>query len=65
MRAKALRKGDRVVMHSSMEAKQQDGELWTCKNNEFKLHPTHNYSVLMLDGCSESFATECLQKVDI
>lgn len=65
MSVKALQKGDQVVMHSCMEAEQHDGQLWTCETNEFKLHPTHNYTVIMLDGYSGSFATEYLQKVNV
>lgn len=65
LRGQTLKKGDAVVMHTCMEADNPDnfGKLWTCKTDEFKHHPNHNYTVIMLDGFSGSFATKYLQKV--
>lgn len=59
--------GDLVVMHTCMEADNpaNAGKIWTCKSDEFKHHPTHDYTVIMLEGFSGSFATKYLQKVDV
>lgn len=60
-----LRKGDKVVMHTCIEAETHDGKVWTCRSDEFKHHPNHDYTSIMLEGFSGSFQTEFLQKIDI
>jgi hypothetical protein len=30
-----FKKGDKVVMHTCVEAKRYDGEIWTCKTDEY------------------------------
>ena len=65
MSATKLKKGDKVVMHTCMESKKHDGKIWTCKSDEFKHHPSHDYTVIMLQEFSGSFATEFLQKVNL
>jgi hypothetical protein len=65
MSVKPLTKGDKVVMHTCIEAKTHDGVIWTCTTDEFKHHPNHDYTVIMLEGYRGSFATEYLQKVNV
>lgn len=65
MSVNRLQKGDLVVMHTCMEAETHDGEIWTCITDEYKNHPKHDYTVIMLEGFSGSFQTEYLQKVNI
>ncbi|MBM7607555.1 hypothetical protein JOD29_000799 [Lysinibacillus composti] len=65
MSVKPLKEGDKVVMHTCIEAEKYDGILWTCATDEFKHHPNHDYTVIMLKGFSGSFATKYLQKVNI
>ncbi|MEH6943568.1 hypothetical protein [Bacillus sp. JJ722] len=60
-----LKKGDKVVMHTCGEAEHYNGKIWTCKTDEFKHHPNHDYTVIMLEGFSGSFHTEFLQLVDL
>ncbi|MGG3803144.1 hypothetical protein [Metabacillus fastidiosus] len=60
-----LKKGDKVVMHTCVEAEHYNGRIWTCRTDEFKHHPNHEYTVIMLEGFSGSFQTEYLQKVDL
>jgi len=59
-----LQKGDTVVMHTCIEAESHDGQIWICTSDEFKHHPNHDYTVIMLDGFSGSFQTKYLQKVN-
>jgi hypothetical protein len=65
MSASPLRKGDKVVMHTCMEAEFHDGTIWTCRTDERKLHESHNYKMVWLEGYSGCFSTEFLQKVKI
>ncbi|MGM7635654.1 hypothetical protein [Bacillus sp. Hm123] len=67
MNDQVLRKGDQVVMHTCMEHESPEnfGKIWTCNSNEFKLHPNHDYAVVMLEGYSGAFCTEFLQKVNV
>lgn len=65
MSVSPLKKGDIVVMHTSIEAEEHDGRLWTCRTDEFKHHPRHDYTSVMLDGYSGSFQTAYLQKVNV
>lgn len=65
MSVKPLRKGDKVVMHTCIEAKSHDGKVWTCRTDEQKLHEKHNYTVVWLEGFSGCFAAKYLQKVNL
>jgi hypothetical protein len=62
--ASMLRKGDRVVMHTCMEASlpKYEGKIFTCTTDEQKLHESHKYTVVWLEGVSGCFATEYLAK---
>jgi hypothetical protein len=60
-----LKKGDRVVMHTCMEAslpKYKD-KVFTCISDEQKLHESHNYTVVWMEGVSGCFAAKYLKKV--
>lgn len=61
-----LKQGDKVVMHSCLEAIHPDnyGKLWTCKSDEF-VRKGSNYGVVFLEGFSGSFLTEFLQLVKL
>lgn len=65
MSVKPLYEGDKVVMHTCIEAEYNDGKVWACDSNEFKHHKDHDYTVVMLKGFSGSFATKYLQKVNV
>lgn len=59
-----LKKGDRVVMHTCIEAETHNGRIWTCSGDQF----TRGTGALaqdsvFLEGFSGSFAPEFLQKV--
>jgi hypothetical protein len=60
-----LKKGDKVVMHTCMEADSHDGHIWTCRTDERKLQESHNYTVVWLEGYSGCFKSEFLQKVNV
>lgn len=60
-----LKKGNKVVMHTCMEASEHDGKIWTCRTDEQKLHPKHDFTVVWLEGFSGSFHTEFLQRVNM
>ncbi|MGM9923063.1 MAG: hypothetical protein ACI35R_02295 [Bacillus sp. (in: firmicutes)] len=62
-----LKKGDKVVMHTCLEANYPpyEGKIWTCRTDEQKLHPNHNYTVVWLENFSGCFATEYLQIVKL
>jgi hypothetical protein len=59
-----LRKGDKVVMHTCMEAPYHHGRIWTCQTDEFEANG-REYGLVFLEGFSGSFATEYLQYVDV
>jgi hypothetical protein len=61
-----LKKGDKVVMHTCIEAKNPKnyGKIWTCRTDEQKVTWT-NPNVVWLDGYSGAFSVEFLQKVNI
>jgi hypothetical protein len=59
-----LKKGDTVVMHTCGEAEHYNGKLWVCRTDEQKLHKSHDYTVVWLEGFSGCFAAKYLQKVD-
>ncbi|MFP4976362.1 hypothetical protein ACE6ED_13245 [Paenibacillus sp. CN-4] len=59
-----LKKGDRVVMHTCIEAETHNGRIWTCSSDQF----TRGTGALaqdsvFLEGFSGLFASEYLQKV--
>jgi hypothetical protein len=59
-----LKKGDKVVMHTCMEAPYHHGRIWTCDTDEFETNG-RKYGLVFLEGFSGSFATEYLQYVDV
>lgn len=54
---KEVKKGDLVIMHSCMEAKEHKGKIWRCETNEEK-------GKVFLFSFSGKFNTKYLQKVD-
>jgi phosphotransferase system IIA component len=58
-----LKKGDKVVMHSCIEAKEENGKVFTCITDEQKFKDGD--MVVFLDNYSGSFLTKYLQKVAI
>lgn len=63
MSVKPLIKGDKVVMHTCMEAETHYGEIWTCKTNEFT-SPSGS-QVVFLEGFSGYFMCNYLQFVKV
>jgi hypothetical protein len=61
-----LKKGDKVVMHTCMEANNPKylGRIWTCKTDAYR-NKGYDYDVIFLEGFSGSFAAEFLQKVNV
>jgi hypothetical protein len=61
----SLKKGDLVVMHTCLEAKQpkNQGKVWVCRTDEKKVPWTSNH-VIWLEGFSGAFAAKYLQKID-
>jgi hypothetical protein len=57
-----LKRGDKVVMHTCLEAEHYDGKIWTVSSKPWNLCGSE---VVLLDGFSGGFATEYLQKVNI
>ncbi|WP_313903375.1 hypothetical protein, partial [Paenibacillus alvei] len=63
-----LKKGDMVVMHTCVEARNPKnyGKVWRCKTDQFSrgtgVYEQHS---VFLEGFTGSFAAEYLQKVDI
>ncbi len=64
MKTPKLRKGDKVVMHTCMEAPYHHGRIWTCQTDEFEANGM-KYGLIFLEGFSGSFATDYLQYVDV
>lgn len=63
-----LKKGDLVVMHTCIEARnpKYHGKLWRCKTDEFSRgEGVYEQHSVFLEGFRGSFAAEYLQKVDI
>ncbi|NFF66813.1 hypothetical protein FDF69_07865 [Clostridium sporogenes] len=58
-----LKRGDKVVMHTCLEAEAYNGKVWTCGSDEFKENSNDN--CVWLEGFSSKFCTEFLQKVNI
>lgn len=63
METKKLKKGEKVVMHTSMEADYYDGKIWTCRGDEFP--SSSGYPVVFLEGFSGYFSVQYLQRVKI
>lgn len=61
-----LKMGDKVVMHTCMEATNPKylGKIWTCKTDAFR-PKGHNYCSIFLEGFSGSFSAEFLQLVKL
>ncbi|MBD8521831.1 hypothetical protein [Lysinibacillus fusiformis] len=57
-----INKGDKVVMHTCMEAQFHEGIVWDVSYDEFTRNGQH--PVVFLEGFSGSFAVEYLRKVD-
>lgn len=58
--ANVLHRGDKVVMHTCMEAKHYDGKIWECATDSWDNYGTE---LVMLEGFSGGFWTKYLQKV--
>jgi hypothetical protein len=59
-----LKKGDKVVMHTCMEAEHYDGKIWTCSCDEYeKGSGVYKQNLIFLEGFGSCFLTEYLQKV--
>src|SRR5687768_534973 len=62
-----LKKGDRVVMHTCIEARNPKnyGKVWTCKVDEYEQgEGVYHQKLIFLEGFSGSFMTDYLQKVN-
>lgn len=61
-----LKKGDKVVMHTCMEAvhPKNYGKIWICRTDESEVSWTRP-NVVWLEGYAGAFSTEFLQKVNI
>lgn len=57
-----LKKGDKVVMHTCLEAERHAGKIWTCRSDESEMCGS---KVVWLDDFSGAFATKFLQKVNV
>lgn len=57
----ALKKGDKVVMHTCLEAKRAKGKIWTCSTDSYM--DKSNQEVVFLDGFSGCFVVKFLQSV--
>jgi hypothetical protein len=64
-RTETLKKGEKVVMHTCLEAElpKYDGKIWTCKTDSFL--DRGKQDVVFLEGFSGYFCTEFLQRVRI
>ena len=60
--ANVLLKGDKVVMHTCIEAKHYEGKIWECTTDSYD---NHGIELVFLDGFSGAFWTKYLQKVKI
>ncbi|MGX7745822.1 hypothetical protein [Rhodopseudomonas parapalustris] len=65
MKNNLLKKGDKVVMHTCIEAETYNGKIWTCRTDEYMSGGKNPYGLIFLEGFCGSFATEYLQKVNI
>jgi hypothetical protein len=57
-----LKKGDKVVMHTCIEAERHNGRIWTCKTDEFE---RNGQRLVFLEGFTGCFSAEYLQRVDL
>jgi hypothetical protein len=57
-----LKKGDKVVMHTCIEAERHNGRIWTCKTDEFE---RNGQRLVFLEGFTGCFSAEYLQPVDL
>lgn len=57
-----LKKGDKVVMHTCIEAEVNEGKVWTCETDEYKMC---DHQVVRLEGYSSSFSADFLAKVNV
>jgi hypothetical protein len=57
-----LKKGDKVVMHTCIEAEVYDGTIWTVASDEYELC---GEKVVKLENFVGAFAVKYLQKVNI
>ena len=64
-RTETFKKGDKVVMHSCIEAQLPDhnGKIWTCQTDSFLSKGNEDF--VFLEGFSGSFSTEYLQRVQL
>lgn len=60
--ANVLLKGEKVVMHTCLEAKQYDGKIWECMTDSYN---ENGIELVFLNGFSGAFMTDFLQKVKI
>ncbi|WP_203226297.1 hypothetical protein [Clostridium ihumii] len=66
MERELLKQGDKVVMHTCIEAKKYNGKIWTCKTDEYTTgEGVYKQNLVFLEGFSGCFTTEYLQKVNI
>jgi len=66
MERELLKKGNKVVMHTCIEAEKYNGKIWTCKTDEYiKGEGIYKQNLVFLEGFSGCFSTEYLQKVNI
>lgn len=66
MERELFKKGDKVVMHTCIEAEKYNGKIWTCRTDEFtRGEGVYEESLVFLEGFSGSFAAEYLQKLNI
>ncbi|MGV5537154.1 hypothetical protein [Bacillus cereus] len=58
-----FKKGDKVIMHTCDEANHYNGQVWTCKTDEFITGKgKYKQSLVFLEGFSGSFLTKYLRK---
>ncbi|AKO91956.1 hypothetical protein BEH_07495 [Priestia filamentosa] len=61
-----LKKGDKVVMHTCMEAEIHDGKIWTCRTDEYiQGEGVYEQRLVFLDGFGSSFLVKYLQRVNL
>jgi hypothetical protein len=63
-----LKKGELVVMHTCVEARnpKYEGKIWTCRTDQFtRGEGVYAQDSVFLEGFSGSFAAEYLQRVNI
>lgn len=63
-----LKKGDLVVMHTCIEARNPKnyGKIWTCRSDEYNQGKgVYEQNLVFLEGFSGCFLTDYLQKVNL